>query len=426
MRSLWTMAWMGIVGCGPAPVGVSDPTHLQRVGWSHGVVGGVTVDLYAPITPAPADGRPLLMVLHGCIQTPDDLKNNADFEATAEAYGAVIALPKVPNGGKYAGCWNYYGSSHTRTSGDAAALLGLTTALLGDVTLDLAPEKVWIAGISSGASMSMVMGCLAPEVYAGVGIAAGPTVGTTAFQITQVKSSLTTGSNVCRTLAGSHADAFDTQLAGVISGTRDYTVAQGYAPLNAQIFAGLYAEAGGVPAFDVTAFDAVTAPGYQPKGSGTTFDDELGPRVSLISATDMGHAWPGGTGPGAEIAYVARQGVDYAAYLAEFFSTHARRSTPVELPDEPPDEPPTTEPEPEPEPEEPPAEDPPAEGCWVDVVTDDINGHLSRYDVYPAGYGAADETYVKLLDLYGVFGEFTLYASADGDWYLTPENVPGC
>ena len=62
---------------------------------------------------------------------------------------------------------------------------------------------------------------------------------------------------------------------------------------------------------------------------------------------------------------------------------------------------------------------------WVESALDDINGHLSRYDVYPPGYGVADATYVELLDAYGVSGPFALYLGSDGDWYLDPDRVPG-
>jgi poly(3-hydroxybutyrate) depolymerase len=269
--------------------------------------------------------------------------------------------------------------------------------------------------------MAMVMGCLAPDVFSGVGIAAGPTVGTTAFQISSVATDLSRGTGTCLSLAGTHVASFDTQLVGVIAGTNDYTVAQGYADLNADIFAGIYGDLAGAELG--TAGFAVTAlEGYQPRGTGTLYSDADGPRVSLVKATGMGHAWPAGTGPGGEIAFVASEGVDYGWTLQDFFARNSRRTLPTEpIPgdDEPPvDEPPV---------EEPPDEEPPdGDLCedWVEASEDDINGHLSRYDVYPPGYGVVDVTYVDLLDTHGVFGLFTLYLGVDGDWYHDPAEVP--
>lgn len=411
-------------GCRGAPEAVPTET-LLRAGWNHGVLAGVTSDVLVPSAATPAAGRPLLIVLHGCSQVPDDLLARVDFDSVAASFDAVIAVPKVPNGGQYLGCWDYYGSSHSRTSGDSGKLLDLVDTLLANRSLGIDPGRVWISGLSSGGGMAMVMGCLAPDVFSGVGIAAGPTVGTTAFQIASVSTTLTSAKATCSNLAGSHSASFATQLASVIAGTSDFTVAQGYAPLNADVFAAIYGTGG--DALTAAPFDVTALHGYNPAGTGTISFDGLGARVQRISAQGMGHAWPAGTGPGPEVSWVATQGVDYAWTLAAFFSENARRTEPSDPIDPPVDEPPV---------EDPPADDPgdpvddpagdPSGDCWVERADDDINGHLDRYDVYPAGYGVADETYVDLLDDHGVFGSFPLFLGSDGAWYADPSHVPGC
>lgn len=419
--------WVVLAGCGAGQAPSTAGSGLERVGWEHTTAGGLGIDVYVPTTAAPSTGRPLMIVLHGCTQTAADLKSRVDWERVSEAFGTVISLPNVPNGGKFAGCWDYYGPSHTRTSGDSGKILDLVDDLQGDPSLAIDPARTSIAGLSSGASMAMVMGCLAPDVFSGVGIAAGPTVGTTAFQISSVATNLSKATDVCLALAGSHADAFDTQLVGVISGTNDFTVAQGYADLNADVFAGIYADVStSGAALTEASFPVNALEGYQPAGTGTLVSDVDGPRISLIHANGMGHAWPAGTGPGAEIKFVASQGVDYGWTLQDFFARNSRRAPPTEpIPGD--DDPPV---------DDPPVDDPPGDPAdgdddddglcvdWVETVEDDINGHLSRYDVYPPGYGVVDITYVDLLDAYGVFGPFDLYLGVDGEWYHDPTKVP--
>lgn len=450
----------------------TEPDGL-RAGWSVGNRGGLTGALHVPTNSGViGSGRALLVVLHGCAQSYGDLESYGNWVDTSEDYGTVISLPGVAGGGVYFGCWDYYGSSHSRGSGDAADLLAHVDALLADPTLDIDPNQVYIAGLSSGGGMAMVMGCLAPDVFAGVGIAAGPTVGTSAFQTASVSTSLATAQATCETLAGSHADDFATQHMAAISGTNDYTVAQGYTQLNADVFAALYADAAGLPSLSSSPLVVEDLPGFNPAGVGTVYEDELGPRALRISATGMGHAWPAGSGSGPEIGFVATQGVDFARVLVEMLTAGNRRvvggglsggGTGGESSDggddlgttgsssdggddlgttggssDGGDELGTTGGSSDGGDElgtggssggggseDGAGEDPPCEP-WVDVVVATITGHFPRFSSYPGGYGVADMTYVALFGLYGMYTAFPLYQAADGDWYHDPANVPGC
>jgi poly(3-hydroxybutyrate) depolymerase len=444
-----------VLGCGGGIDDEGDP-DAWRSGWSVQPHGGLSGAVYAPVAGGVVgSGRSLLVVLHGCSQTYGNLQTYGSWVDTAEQYGMVVSLPGVAGGGVYFGCWEYYGSNHSRLAGDAADLLGHVDALLADAALGIDPDQVYIAGLSSGGGMAMVMACLAPDVFAGVGIAAGPTVGTTAFQTGSVGTNATTARNLCESLAGGAIGSFDTQLAAVISGTNDYTVAQGYAGLNAQVFANIYAAQRGLPSLGTAALDVTGLEGYQPAGTGSVRSDDVGTRMALISAQGMGHAWPAGTGPGSEISFVARQGVDFAAYLAELFTENNRRvdaevgtgsgggesgggtsgddggessggessgggsssggessgggestgggetggggDTGGGEPCEP----------------------------WVNAVSATVFGHFSHFASYPGGYGAADITYVSLFSMYGMSTPFTLYLGTDGKWYHDPANLPG-
>ena len=78
-----------------------------------------------------------------------------------------------------------------------------------------------MAGLSSGGGETMVLGCMAPDIFAGVGINAGPPPGTTTAQIGSVPSgyTATTAANNCKALAGSNSGQFASQIAGVVWGT---------------------------------------------------------------------------------------------------------------------------------------------------------------------------------------------------------------
>ena len=304
----------------PEPHSLALDTSLmtQRGGWSSGRVGGLDAHVYVPVAEGrTGSGRGLMVAMHGCTMTYNDMRDNIAWVEMAEEWGVAVVLPDVPNGGQYARCWSYYGGSHSRSAGTPRQLLTLVDDLVADPDNGIDPDQVYISGLSSGGGMAMVMGCLAPDVFAGVGIAAGPTIGTGASQISRVATSESAATSTCRRLAGSASSDFATQMTSVVSGTNDYTVAQGYGDLNVDVMGSLYEEAGAQlssETVDVSALDGVS-----PRGRGREWFDASGAaRLSRLQVTGVGHAWPAGTGAGFGNAFIDPAGLDYAAYLAEW------------------------------------------------------------------------------------------------------------
>lgn len=280
----------------------------------------MNVKLYVPATaPAVAGKRALMINLHGCVQTASTLASAGNWQAVADSYGMVVAAPDAPNGGVLLGCWDYYDANHSRSnpSRHDDNLLQLAQSLLAREDLNLDKDQLYISGLSSGGGETMVMGCLAPDVFAGVGINAGPTVGTTSGQIGSVAVSKAAGVQTCRNFAGSTGAAFQTQVASVIYGSNDTTVAPGYNVLNAGIMAEIYG-AGTTSQFSLSGLA-----GNNTAGSGTLYSDAEGPRVSLIQNTGMGHNWPAGGGSGG--SYVTTNSINYPAYITDFFFENNRR-----------------------------------------------------------------------------------------------------
>ncbi|QCU78849.1 PHB depolymerase family esterase [Citricoccus sp. SGAir0253] len=311
--------------------------------WTTETIAGMAVHLYVPTTaPAHPDGRALMVSLHGCVQKAGDLRTGGNWTATADEYGMVVALPAAPNGGVLLGCWDYYGTGHDRTAPARHDdnLLGLVGALTARDALDLDTDQVYLSGLSSGGGQTMVMGCLAPDVFAGIGINAGPTVGTGSGQISTVSTTQAQGTATCRDFAGDAASAFGTQLTSVVYGNDDTVVAPGYNPLNARIMAGIYGAA------TVSSFPLAGLDGSSTAGEGTLYSDDRGPRVSLVQNTGLGHNWPAGEGPGGP--YISTRSIDYPAYVTAFFVENNRRTGPVPPPGPTPTAEPTLTAEPTP------------------------------------------------------------------------------
>lgn len=311
---------LALAGCqAPASDGDGRALGPGQSTWRGETIAGMSVRLYESAGAAPATGRGLMIVLHGCAQQANAIGDSGNWGATADAHQWVIAAPSAPGGGVLAGCWDYYGTNQSRSNRFNDDVLALVQNLLARSALAIDPNQVYVSGLSSGASQAMVLGCLAPDVFAGVGINAGPTVGTTSSQIGSVATSRAAAVQLCRQFAGSNVGALATQLTSIVYGSNDYVVATGYNRLNADVMADIYGASG------PSSFSTAQLPGASPGGDGSSWSDGQGPRVRLIQNSGLGHNWPSGSGGSQSAAYVNPNSIDYPEELATFFGTHNRR-----------------------------------------------------------------------------------------------------
>lgn len=293
--------------------------------------GSLTGYYYWPATqPALGGKRALVLVLHGCAQTAlgDVLDSGADkgfnWKAVGDQYGAVILAPNATGNVYGSHCWDYASMGHNRSSGHDAVLLDLVSRFVGASQYAIDPDQVYVTGLSSGGGESMALGCMAPDIFAGVGINAGPPPGTSTGQIGFVPSgyTATTAADKCKALAGSHLARFSTQIASVVWGSQDYTVAQAYGPMNAAAMRLVY---GG-------AFTKAAAASVPTGGSNTAYTDSQGKvRTSEMAVTGMGHSWPAGSG-GQNANYVDATKVNYPAFVMNFWFSHNLRASSIAAP----------------------------------------------------------------------------------------------
>lgn len=293
--------------------------------------GSLTGYFYWPSTqPTLGNKRALVLVLHGCQQTAaaDVIDSTSDrgfnWKPVADQYGAVILAPNA-TGNVYGNhCWDYASTSHNRTGGHDAVLLNLINRFVSNPQYAIDPNQVYVTGLSSGGGETMALGCMAPDIFAGVGINAGPPPGTTTSQISFVPSGYTaaTAASNCKALAGGNASKFSTQIASVIWGSSDYVVAQAYGPMDAAAMRLVY---GGN-------FVQAAATSVAPGGSNITHADSNGKlRTSEITVGGMSHAWPAGAG-GQSGHFVDATKVNYPAFVMDFWYKNNLRVNAVAAP----------------------------------------------------------------------------------------------
>lgn len=331
-ESLLSLLPMGLLSCSPpggseSPSGGESTASARAAVVTSGSFGGYAYRLFIPSSYAAGRATPLVVMLHGCTQTPDQFAQSTQMDALAESAGFLVAYPEQPTSANPVRCFRWFEPAHqSRGAGEPSIIAGIVSQIAGRYTLD--SDRVFAAGFSAGAGMAVILGATYPDVFAAIAVGSGleykaaSGAGGASGAMSSGGPNPQTQGDVAYRAMGSSARVVPTL---VFHGSGDTTVA----PINAEQIISQWAQTND-RADDGTdnnsiddradASETATAPGGRRYTHATYFDSVGHAVMEKYLVEGMGHAWSGNSSG----SYTDARGPNQSALVWAFFRAHPR------------------------------------------------------------------------------------------------------
>ena len=289
--------------------------------------------LYLPASASAIGAElPLVVMLHGCNQNVDDFVRGTRMNELAEKQGFAVLYPQQSYSSHMKRCWNWYNRETQAGGGDAKRIAAIINIVADKHPIDT--TRIYIAGLSAGATMASIVALNYPHLITAVGIHSGTVFGVGhsiigAYGVMQ-RGALKSATDIIDTISQKYL-LFPTMPVMLIHGLEDNVVR----PINAlqltQQFKALnkIAEDSKVV---VTAKTGSAANSRNPHKPYTIQEYYQAGKclIQVYEISTLGHAWSGGD---CSLRYNACEGPDATQLLWDFFKKQRRIAVqkPVEV-----------------------------------------------------------------------------------------------
>ena len=140
--------------------------------------------VYLPSDYQAGEPLPVVVLLHGCRQTNEDIRAISGFDAIAERERFIVVYPFVTGywGLRNRNCWGWWISQHIRAgSGEVEDIGRIVQQVQDEFSVD--PQRIHIAGLSSGAGMTVAALVAHGQLFASGASVAGVAYGESARSV---------------------------------------------------------------------------------------------------------------------------------------------------------------------------------------------------------------------------------------------------
>jgi poly(hydroxyalkanoate) depolymerase family esterase len=256
---------------------------------------------------------PLLVMLHGCTQDPDDFASGTRMNEIAEKAGCFVVYPAQKKSANRHKCWNWFNAiDQQRDRGEASIIADITRTVIEAYGCDR--ERIFVAGLSAGGAMAVIMGNRYPDLYCAVGVHSGLPYAAARDLSSAVVAMRRGAESLGNTDQIDYADQGDhikTLPIIVFHGDRDKTVH----PLNAEKII----EQALAHIVSTERTEQGQSNGSSPAYTRAIYEDVAQrPMAELWTLHGAEHAWSGGSASG---SYTAPGGPDASQEMMRFFTT---------------------------------------------------------------------------------------------------------
>lgn len=350
--ALWfAIAWLALAG-GPALAGSTRAFTLPAQSYA-----GSRERQYKVYVPDGLSGpAPMVMALHGCQQTHDNVLRDWGLVAAADRHRFILVAPFITSydGVRNTNCWGFWLDPHRHQGrGEPEDLHRIARQVEARFSVD--PRRRYVTGLSAGGAMAVVLSVTHNEYFAAAASAAGLPYGedsaSVSFSGCPGSASFHAVSRVVNDMRGERNNTYAIPLM-VLQNQQDCTVIQpaGRNLRDAQLL--LNGDAAHNTPAKAQARQAACTPvfgaDYGCRQVAYTVDAQPGSR-SLVETvffagptatpdttdTDHGHYWIGGQ-HGRNGPWALQRGPSYPDIVWDFFLRHAAIAAEPEPPPPPP------------------------------------------------------------------------------------------